>query len=124
MLDEIGDASLSVLVKLLRVLETNTMRRVGDTQERKVNIRLIAATNKDLTEEMAEGWFRPDLYYRINVISIHIPALREHPEDIPLLTKFFLQRQTCELLQISKVTLFRRLKEYGIKPPKRKDRGS
>ena len=55
MLDEIGDASLSVLVKLLRVLETNTMRRVGDTQERKVNIRLIAATNKDLTEEMAEG---------------------------------------------------------------------
>ena len=97
MLDEIGDASLSVQVKLLRVLETNTMRRVGDTKERKVNIRLIAATNKDLSEEMAQGRFRQDLYYRINVIPIHIPTLRERPEDIQLLAKFFLQRHTSRL---------------------------
>jgi len=216
LLDEIGDASLSVQVKLLRVLENGTMRRVGDTQERKVNVRLLAATNKDLKKEIDSGRFRQDLYFRINVIPIHLPSLKERPEDIPLLAKYFLkqhvsrlkknikgidssvlklfleynwpgnirelenaieysvtisetnkiklkdlpinfqqkdqtkskqetissseilslpelekrhilltldivnwhQRKACDLLKISKVTLYRRLKEYGITPPK------
>ena len=215
LLDEIGDASLSVQVKLLRVLENGTMRRVGDTQEKKVNVRLLAATNKDLQEEIENGRFRQDLFFRINVIPIHISPLRERTEDIPLLTNSFLkkhslklkkrvkeiesdvlqifmnyswpgnirelentieystamcdsatlqfnhlpvtfqknriylktnynqilsipelekrhilhvlkqvnwnQRRACELMKISKVTLYRRLKEYGMKPPKKQE---
>lgn len=97
LLDEIGDASIPVQTKLLRVLENGTIRRVGDTQERKVNIRLLAATNKDLTEEIAAGRFRQDLYYRINVIPIHLPPLRERMEDVPLLAKFFLKRHAARM---------------------------
>jgi transcriptional regulator with PAS, ATPase and Fis domain len=213
LLDEIGDASLSVQVKLLRVLENGTMRRVGDTKEKKVNVRLLAATNKDLQKEIENDRFRQDLFFRINVIPIHISPLRERTEDIPLLANSFLkkhsmklkkrvkeiepdvlqilmnyswpgnirelentieystamcdsdklqfdhlpitfqknkiylkandnqilslpelekrhilhvleyvnwnQRKACELMKISKVTLYRRLKEYGIKPPKK-----
>jgi len=213
LLDEIGDASLSVQVKLLRVLENGTMRRVGDTQEKKVNVRLLAATNKDLQVEIENGRFRQDLFFRINVIPIHISPLRERTEDIALLSKSFLkkhslrlkksvkeiesnvfqilmnhpwpgnirelentieystamcdsdriqlnhlpvtfqknsinlkstsnqilslpelekrhilhvlehvkwnQRRACELMKISKVTLYRRLKVYGIKPPQK-----
>lgn len=97
LLDEIGDASLSVQVKLLRVLENGTMRRIGDTQEKSVNIRLLAATNKDLQEEILENRFRQDLFFRINVIPIHLPPLRERIEDIPLLADFFLKKHSSRL---------------------------
>ena len=90
-LDEIGDLSLSIQVKLLRVLEVGTFRPVGSTQEKKVDVRIIAATNKDLKQLIDKGRFREDLYYRINVININLPPLRERKEDIPLLADHFIR---------------------------------
>jgi DNA-binding NtrC family response regulator len=89
-LDEIGDLSQSLQVKLLRVVETKGFRRVGGTERINVDVRLIAATNRDLPEMVRKGEFREDLYYRINVVSILLPPLREHREDIPLLLEHFL----------------------------------
>lgn len=89
LLDEIGELSLEMQVKLLRVLEERKFYRLGGTTEIKVDVRIIAATNRNLKKEIAEGRFREDLYYRINVASIHIPPLRERVEDIPLLTEAF-----------------------------------
>jgi len=77
--------------KLLRVLETSEFIKVGDTKPHKVNVRVIAATNRDLAKEVDEGRFRSDLFYRLAVFQIHLPALRERPEDIELLLKHFLQ---------------------------------
>jgi DNA-binding NtrC family response regulator len=91
-LDEIGDMGLGLQSKLLRVLQDREIRAVGGTQSIKVDVRIIAATNKDLEKEMAEGRFREDLFYRLNVIPIHIPPLRERPEDIPLLADAFVRR--------------------------------
>jgi Nif-specific regulatory protein len=91
-LDEIGDAPLSVQVKLLRVLEEGEIRRVGDANPRKVDVRVICATNKNLVKEVEEGRFRQDLFFRINVILISIPPLRERKGDIPLLAHHFLTR--------------------------------
>jgi DNA-binding NtrC family response regulator len=91
-LDEIGDMGPSLQGKLLRVLQDNEMRPVGSTKSIKVDVRIIAATNKDLRKEIDEGRFRRDLFYRLNVIPIHIPPLRERPEDIPLLAEAFLRR--------------------------------
>lgn len=88
-LDEIGEASLAFQVRLLRLLETGTFRRVGDTVERRVNVRVIAATNRDLKKEVAQGRFREDLYYRLCVFPIQLPSLRERKEDIPLLASHF-----------------------------------
>ena len=91
-LDEICDMPISLQAKLLRVLENGTFRRVGGTTDIKVDVRVISATNKDIKEEITLGRFREDLYYRLNVVPIRIPPLRERKEDIPLLADHFLKR--------------------------------
>ena len=90
-LDEIGDMSLSAQAKVLRALQENTITRVGGEKEIKVDVRIIAATNKNLFKEIEEGRFREDLYHRLNVIPIEVPSLRERADDIPLLVKHFLK---------------------------------
>src|SRR5659263_96930 len=89
-LDEIGEFPLLLQTKLLRFLQEGEIRRLGDTETRKVNVRLVAATARDLEREVAGGRFREDLFYRLNVIRIHVPPLRERRDDIPLLAKHFL----------------------------------
>jgi transcriptional regulator with PAS, ATPase and Fis domain len=91
-LDEIGDMSPALQVKVLRVLQEGTFTRVGDTETRKVDVRIIAATNRDLTGMVASGQFREDLFYRIHVLHVALPPLRERREDIPLLIEHFLTR--------------------------------
>ena len=95
-LDEIGDISLAMQVKLLRVLQEGTFERVGGTKTTRVNARVISATNKDLKEEIAAGRFREDLYYRLCVVPITLPPLRERRGDIPLLVNHFLRRMASE----------------------------
>ena len=90
-LDEIGEISLSTQVKLLRVLQEREFERVGGTQNIKVDIRVIAATNRDLKKAIQEGKFREDLFYRLNVIVVEIPPLREREGDLVLLLKHFLE---------------------------------
>jgi DNA-binding NtrC family response regulator/HAMP domain-containing protein len=104
-LDEIGEISPSAQVKLLRVLQTQRFERLGGEKSLAVNVRMLAATNKDLLHEVKEGRFREDLYYRLNVIPIHLPALRERRNDIPLLARHFLSRFVAEQ--------DRRIKEYN-----------
>ena len=91
-MDEIGNMSLTMQVKLYRVLQEGKVRPVGSTEESDVDVRIIAATNKDFEKEIAEGRFREDLYYRLSVIPIQVPSLRERREDIPLLARHFLER--------------------------------
>lgn len=91
-LDEIGEMPLELQAKLLRVLETSEFIRLGDTKTTKSNFRLIAATNRDLKKESEEHRFRSDLYFRLNIFEVHLPALRERVKDIPLLTEFFVQQ--------------------------------
>ncbi len=93
-LDEIGDASLSTQSKILRVLEEKKFRRVGGSKNIKVDVRIISATNKDLEKMISDGRFRDDLYYRMNTISITLPALRDRGRDVRLLANFFLGKQT------------------------------
>lgn len=95
-LDEIGEVSQSLQVKLLRVLQEREFERVGGTELVKTDIRIIAATNRNLEEMVAKGTFREDLYYRLNVVSIHVPPLRERREDIPLLADYFLHKYAQE----------------------------
>lgn len=90
-LDEIGDMSLSAQAKVLRALQESKITRVGGDKEIKINVRVLAATNKDLKKEISEGNFREDLFHRLNVIPIHVPALTDRKNDIPLLTEKFLQ---------------------------------
>ncbi len=91
-LDEIGDTSLTMQVKLLRALQDKTVRKVGGTIEQEVDVRIIAATNQDLKQHIEDGTFREDLYYRINVIPIQVPPLRQRREDIPPLVEHFLAK--------------------------------
>ncbi len=96
-LDEVGELSLPLQVKLLRVIQEKSIRRVGDTHDRRVNVRVIAATNRQLDEEVSAGRFREDLYYRINVMEIPLPSLVERREDIPLLVNHFVEKFSAEL---------------------------
>jgi DNA-binding NtrC family response regulator len=91
-LDEIGDVPPAIQVKLLRVLQEREFERLGGTKTLKVDVRLIAATNRDLRAALEDGTFREDLYYRLNVVAIDIPPLRDHKEDIPALANFFLEK--------------------------------
>lgn len=103
-LDEIGDLDLSSQVKLLRVLQDQTFEPLGDSRPRKVNVRVVCATNADLPRLIREGRFREDLYYRINLISVHLPPLRERKDDIPLLARHFI-RCRCEADGLPPATL-------------------
>lgn len=91
-MDEVGDISPNLQAKLLRVLQEGVIKKVGGTQDIKIDVRLIAATNRDLIKEVDRGAFRRDLYYRLSVIEINIPPLRERKEDIPILAEYFLTR--------------------------------
>jgi two-component system response regulator AtoC len=95
LLDEIGELPLSLQVKLLRVLQEETIRRLGDTKDMKIDVRILAATHRDLGAETRAGRFREDLYYRINVLPIAIPPLRERREDIPILIDHFFSRNNA-----------------------------
>lgn len=92
LLDEIADINKNIQTKLLRVLQEGEIKRVGETEIRKVDVRILSATNRDLMDEVKKGNFREDLYYRLNVINIKMPPLRERKEDIPLLTEHFLKK--------------------------------
>jgi two-component system response regulator AtoC len=114
-LDELGDLPVALQVKLLRALQESEVRRVGDNASRSVDVRLVAATARDLEADVAEGKFRPDLYYRINVVRIHLPALRDRSEDIPELVRHFVDRFNRRLgLRVTGVTAaaMRALVEY------------
>jgi DNA-binding NtrC family response regulator len=105
-LDEISEMSPNLQVKLLRVIQEREFERVGGVKSIKTDMRIIAATNKNLDEEVAHGRFREDLYYRLNVIPIHLPPLRERTEDIPLLVKHFLEKfhaiRPCQIREFNK----------------------
>lgn len=96
-LDEVGELSLPLQVKLLRVLQEKTIRRVGGNSDRRIDVRILAATNRKLEDEVAAGRFREDLYYRLNVIQLQLPPLRDRMDDLPLLVHHFVEKYTREL---------------------------
>ncbi|RZB35311.1 MAG: two-component system, NtrC family, response regulator PilR [Desulfobacteraceae bacterium Eth-SRB1] len=104
-LDEIGELPLFLQVKLLRVVQEKTFRRIGGAEDVRVDVRIISATNQDLVQKVKNGGFREDLYYRLNVIPIEIPPLRERNEDIPLLTSYFIEKYSKEFgKEINKIS--------------------
>ena len=105
-LDEIGEIPLELQAKLLRVLQERSLERIGEERTRRIDVRVIAATNRDLAAEVKAGHFREDLFFRLNVFPIHCAPLRERPEDVPLLAEHFL-RQSCERLGVAPPTLTR-----------------
>lgn len=115
-LDEIGDLDLASQVKLLRVLQDQTFEPLGDSHTKQVNVRVVCATNADLPKLIEEGRFREDLYYRINLITVHLPPLRERKDDIPALAAYFINKQ-CEANALPPVTLsddaVKRLKSFS-----------
>lgn len=115
-LDEIGEIPLELQSKLLRVLQEGTYERVGEERTRKVKVRIVAATNRDLKREVNEGRFRSDLYYRLNVFPVEIPPLRERVEDIPALALYFLQQEAkkmgCTSPQLNEATVMK-LQQYS-----------
>ena len=115
-LDEIGDLDLSCQVKLLRVLQEQTFEVLGDSRPRKVDIRVVSATNADLRQIVQEHTFREDLFYRINLITVHLPALRERREDIPLLVRHFADKQ-CESNGLPKVEFTSEAMDYLSRLP-------
>ena len=96
-LDEIGELPLSLQVKLLRVLQEDVIRRVGESKDQRIDVRIVAATHRDLTAEVKAGRFREDLFYRIHVLQLHVPPLRERKEDIPILVEHFLAKNNVRL---------------------------
>jgi len=117
-LDEIGELNIDLQAKLLRVLENGEFIKVGDTRISKANVRIIAATNRDLQKDITEGHFREDLYYRLNVFTIELPSLRERSGDIPALANFFLlqfsRKETRQLVKID-TTALQLLQQYNWK---------
>jgi two-component system response regulator PilR (NtrC family) len=115
-LDEIGELSLGLQVKLLRVLQERKVKPVGGTEELEVDVRVIAATNRDLEAEVSRGAFRPDLYYRLNVIELRLPPLRHRREDIPLLAEHFLRKFGVEHGRAPRISpeAMRRLESYDF----------
>jgi len=112
-LDEITNTSQNFQVKLLRVIQEGEFRRVGDVKARHVNVRIIAATNKDLEAEVKARNFREDLFYRLNVVNIPLPALRERKEDIPILAGYFLEN-ICKKMNIARKTITSRAIDYLV----------
>lgn len=115
-LDEIGTAPASVQVRLLRVLQEKEVTKIGATKPQKIQIRIIAATNEDLYQQVQKGTFREDLYYRLNVVDIHVPNLHERKEDIPLLVQYFLSKYAKEYAK-DKIQLSDRIYEIFERYP-------
>ena len=115
-LDEIGTAPASVQVRLLRVLQEKEVTKIGATKPQKIQIRIIAATNEDLYQQVQKGTFREDLYYRLNVVDIHVPNLHERKEDIPLLAQYFLSKYAKEYAK-DKIQLSDRIYEIFERYP-------
>lgn len=103
-LDEIGELSQAMQVKLLRTIQEREVRPVGSSRSHPVDVRIIAATNKNLSKEVEQGNFREDLFYRLNVVHIHVPPLREHLEDIPLLAKYFIKGFSAEFSTVKDIS--------------------